>query len=339
MATKRVWWAAGASVAVAVAVVAAGFYGGWWEQPASVPVLRVGYLPITHALLPHIAEVENRFTKVDVVMVRFQSWPDLADALKAGQIDAGGSILNTLAIKLASQGVPLKSVLMAVRDGSVLIVSHEVQNVTDLAGRTVAVPSRLSPHYILLYKYLEANGLVLGTDVQYVELAPPDMIPALVAGSIDGYIVAEPFGAQAELLGIGHVLVLSKDIEIPGSTSNECVIAIRSEFIEAYPEAVQDFVNQLVWAADLAETDPNRAVKDAGHYLAQNATVLYRALEDPENRTSFADLYPRESEYAAYQDIMLELGLLDAPIDIASFVDESYAAVAYQAIGVSIPPN
>jgi len=323
--------------------VGAGFYAEWWGAPAPLPVLRVGYLPITHALLPHLAEVENRFTKVDVELVRFQSWPELAEALKAGQIDAGGSILNTLAIKLASQGVPLTSVLMAVRDGSALIVSHEVQSASDLAGRTVAVPSRLSPHYILLYKYLEANGLLLGNDAQsdvgYVELAPPDMVQALAAGSIDGYIVAEPFGAQAELLGIGHVLVLSKDIAIPGSTSNECVIAIRNEFIAAHPEAVQDFVNQLVWASRIAETDPNRTIEDASHYLAQNATVLYRALYDPVNRTSYEDLYPRESEYAAYQDIMLELGLLDAPIDIATFVDESYAAQAYQAVGVSVPQD
>lgn len=297
------------------------------------PTLKIGYLPITHSMLPVVAHAQGKFTKVNVEMVKFSSWTELAEALKAGKIDGGGSILNTLAIKLVEQGVPLKSVVNAVRDGSVLIVKNDIKDVKELKNKTIAIPSKFSPHYILLHKYLEDNGLEIGKDVKTIELAPPDMVSALASGSIDGYIVAEPFGAKAEDLKIGRVLVLSKDIEIPGSTSNECVIAIRSEFIEKYPEAVQDFVDQLILTGIYVTKNPEEAAKLTVPYFGQKPEVIVRAINDPPGRTVYLDLYPREKEYEAFQNYMLKLGLIKNKINITEFVDERFAEKAYKNIG------
>lgn len=297
------------------------------------PTLKIGYLPITHSMLPVVAHAQGKFTKVNVEMVKFSSWTELAEALKAGRIDGGGSILNTLAIKLVDQGVPLKSVLMAVRDGSVLIVRNDIRDVKELKNKTIAIPSKFSPHYILLHKYLADNGLELGKDVKTIELAPPDMISALASDSIDGYIVAEPFGAKAEDMKVGRVLVLSKDIEIPGSTSNECVIAIRSEFIEKYPDAVQDFVDQLILAGIYIHEAPAEAAKLTVPYYGQKPEIIVKAINDPQGRTVYLDLYPRKSEYEAFQNYMLKLGLIKNGINITEFVDERFAKKTYGKIG------
>jgi NitT/TauT family transport system substrate-binding protein len=267
-------------------------------------------------------------------MVKFAGWPELAEALKTGRIDAGGSILNSLAIKVASKGVPLHTVLMAVRDGSVLIVRKDIKDVSELRGKTIAIPSRFSPHFILLHKYLTDHGLEPGVDVQTIDMKPPDMVSALVAGAIDGYIVAEPFGAVAERLAIGRVLVLSKDIEIPGSRSNECVIAIRGEFIDKYPEAVQEFVDKMILAGIWAEENPLEAAKLIAPYLLQEPETIRHALMEPKGRTRFIDLYPREEELAAFQDYMLRIGLMEKGIDIKEFVDERFAAEAYRKFGL-----
>jgi len=301
-----------------------------------VPVLKIGYLPITHALLPLIVYAEGNTTNFKLEMVRFSSWPDMAEAIQSGSIDGGGSILNTLAIKLASKDIPLKAVLMAVRDGSVLVVSKEIGEVSELKGKTIAIPSKFSPHYILLDQYLTDNNLELGTDVKTIELAPPDMISALAGKTIDGYIVAEPFGVKAEEMGIGRVLVLSKDIEIPGSHSNECVIAINQSFTSKYPEAVQEFVERLIKAGEFAEAHPEEAAKLVAPYLGQKPETIVHALTDPPGRSGYLDLYPRESEYGAFQDYMLKMGLLDKKIDIKEFVDESFAENAYKKLGEEI---
>ncbi|NJD78793.1 MAG: ABC transporter substrate-binding protein [Candidatus Methanoperedens sp.] len=318
---------------LAVIIIVAGLAAYSPEKTEEKPTLKIGYLPITHSMLPVVAHAQGKFTRVNVEMVKFGSWTEMAEALKAGKIDGGGSILNTLAIKLVEQDVPLRSVLMAVRDGSVLIVKNDIKDVKELKNKTIAIPSKFSPHYILLHRYLADNGLEVGKDVKTIELAPPDMVSALASGSIDGYIVAEPFGAKAEDMKVGRVLVLSKDIDIPGSTSNECVIAIRSEFIEKYPDAVQDFVDQLILAGIYVHKNPQEAANLTVPYYGQKPEVIVRAINDPPGRTVYLDLYPRENEYEAFQNYMLEIGLIKKGINITEFVDERFAANTYKNIG------
>lgn len=334
--SRKALWALTAVIVTLIVLSAGLAYVLLKKDEQEVPTLKVGYLPITHALLPLVATDRGQFTELRVEMVKFSSWPELAEALQSGAIDAGGSILNTLAMKLVEKGVPLRSVLMAVRDGSVLVVDLSIYTPEDLIGKTIAIPSKFSPHYILLVNYLEDHNISI-EQVTTVEMAPPDMVSALAAGSIDAYIVAEPFGAKAELMGIGRVLVLSKDIEIANSTSNECVIAIRTEFIEAHPDAVQDFVLQLILAGQFVTENPNEAATMAIKYIGQNETCILTALIEPPGRSGYLDLYPRESEYAAFQAEMLRLGLIQTPIDIEEFVDESFAAEAYRSLGVEYP--
>lgn len=296
------------------------------------PILRIGYLPITHAALPLIvyqqskAELKN-FT---LEMVRFSNWAELAEALQAGKIDGGGDILNNLAFKIVSKGVPLQSVLMAVRAGSAFIVSNNIDRPEDLKGKTIAIPSRFSPHYILLYQYLTDHGLNPETDVSMPDMAPPDMVQALASGSIDGFIVAEPFGAQAEELGIGKIQVLSMDMEIPGSKTLECGITLRKDFIDRYPDAVQEFVDKLIEAGLWLDQQPQEAANLIAPVLGQKPSTILHAMIEPPGRSRYIDLYPRVEEYQALQDYMYSLGLIDEEIDMNVFVEERFAEQTYK---------
>lgn len=334
---SKTFWTLGAAVLIVVIVGAVVAATSRSTQPiAEKPTLKIGYLPITHAALPLIthAQTQGEFENFTLEMVKFSSWPEMAEAIQSGKIDGGGSILNTLAMKLASKEVPLKGVLMAVRDGSVIIVSNDIQEANDLRGTTIAIPAKLSPHNILLLQYLEDNGLS-ESDITTIEMAPPDMIQSLSAGTIDGYIVAEPFGVKAEELGIGRVLALSKDIEIPGSRSNECLIAIRQEFIDAHPKAVQEFVDKLVQAGIWAEEYPAEAAALLSTYLGQTPSTIEHAMIEPYGRTRYTDLFPREDEYEAFQEKMMQHELLDKRIDVKEFVDERFVEEAYEKFNLS----
>ncbi|REH98269.1 ABC transporter substrate-binding protein, partial [Staphylococcus felis] len=69
-------------------------------------VLRIGYLPITHAANLMMTEQVNQHNKQSpykIELVQFNNWPDLMDALNSGRID-GASTLIELAMKAKSKG-------------------------------------------------------------------------------------------------------------------------------------------------------------------------------------------------------------------------------------------
>jgi len=303
---------------------------------AQKPVLRIGYLPITHAALPLVVEAKNggKLQNFDLEMIRFSNWAELAEALQAGKIDGGGDILNNLAFKIVEKGVPLQNILMAVRAGSALTVSPTINSPDELKGKTIAVPTRISPHYILLYRYLADNGLDIAADVTTIDMAPSDMVQALGAKSIDGFIVAEPFNAQAEEMGIGKTLALSRDIIIPGAKNLECGITLRKDFIDRHPEAVQEFVEEMIQAGIWIDENPDEAAALISPLIRQKPETILHSLKDPPGRTRFTDLYPRQQEFEALQDAMFSLGLLDNKIDMAAFVEDKFAEQAYKKLGL-----
>jgi NitT/TauT family transport system substrate-binding protein len=312
----------------------------WQKKQTSntlLPTLRIGYLPITHAALPLVVYSqagEGKLENFNLDLVRFSNWAELAEALQSGQIDGGGDILNNLAFKIVSKGVPLQSVLMAVRAGSALTVNPKITDGGQLKDKTIAIPSRFSPHYILLYQYLKDHGLDIQKDVKILEMAPSDMVQALAAGSIDGYIVAEPFNAQAEEMGIGKVLVLSRDIELLGAKNLECGITLRKEFVDRYPQATQEFVDKMIQAGIWIGNNPQEAAELVAPMIGQKASTIEHAFIDPPGRTQFIDLYPRVDEYNALQSYMISLGLLDQEIDINLFVNSSFAEKSYEKFGL-----
>jgi NitT/TauT family transport system substrate-binding protein len=308
------------------------------SQTQGKPTLRIGYLPLTHAALGLVDFAQSaggKLEKLNLEMVKFTSWPELAEALQSGSIDGADCLLNNLAFVIVAKGVPLQSVLMAVRSGSALTVQKSINTPTDLKGKKIAIPSRYSPHYILLYQYLLDNGLNPDTDLQTIEMAPPDMVQGLASGAIDGFIVAEPFDAQAEELGIGHILAFSRDMTIPGSKNLECGITLRKEFIDRYPDAVQEFVDKCVQAGLWIEQEPEAAANLIAPLIGQKPATVLRALDNPQGRTRFVDLYPRKSEYEALQDYMFKLGLISKKIDMDVFVETRFAEKAYQKFGLT----
>jgi NitT/TauT family transport system substrate-binding protein len=99
--------------------------------------------------------------------------------------------------------------------------------ITDLKGKRIAVPNRYSNQRLLVFKVLKERGLKL-SDVELVEMAPPDMPAALYARAVDGITSDEPFMAQTERDGYGRVLYLTKDVW-PEFIS--CVLAVRDDVI------------------------------------------------------------------------------------------------------------
>lgn len=138
--------------------------------------------------------------------------------------------------------------------GSGLTVGNDVTDVKQLSGKTVAVTFWYSIHNVVLQALLKENGLTPVTkkvgelkpnEVQLVIMAPSDMVPALAAKQIAGYIVAEPFNAAAEALGVGKVLRFTGDVWKDHAC---CVVFMQERDLNERPEWSQKVVDAMVKA-------------------------------------------------------------------------------------------
>lgn len=283
------------------------------EEGQARQVLTVAYLPITHALpLFKAKELLEQSGDVQVELVKYGGWSELMDALNTGRVD-GASVLIEMAMKAREQGIPLKLALLGHRDGNVVITSNEISTPGDLAGKTFAIPNPQSSHNLLLQKLLEA-GSVDPSQVTVLEMSPAEMPSALQSGQIDGYCVAEPFGAKAVEAGIGHVLTTSRELWPEsiccGIVFNEDATAGKGRALTAFEEAYRE--------AGFLLSQEEDALAAAEQDLGQNRDVSLLSLK----WISFQDLAVTRQAYRELCDNMEAFGLSQNPPSYEEFVLE-----------------
>lgn len=257
------------------------------------PRLRVGYLPITDAsplLAAHgLGLYEEQGLEVERPTL-LRSWAQVAEAFQARQVDIVHLLMPmTVQLRYATD-VPLKIVAWNHTGGSGLTVANDIEDLSQLAGTTVAVPFWHSIHNValqLLFADAGLTPLVGGGEtasaadgtVQLVVMAPPDMPPALAEGSISGYIVADPFNAVAELQDIGRVLRFTGDVWLDHAC---CVSVMHADALDERPAWATRTVEALVQAQRSLREDPAGGatlLSDAGEgYLPQPEPAIARAL-------------------------------------------------------------
>ncbi len=277
----------------------------------SVETVKIAYLPITHSLavLEEANQLQTANENINVELVKYGSWPELLDALNSGQVD-GASVLIELAMKSKEEGVGIKAVALGHKDGNVIVVSNDVKDGADLKGKTIAIPHRQSSHNILVNLALEENGLSID-DINVVELAPTEMPSALAAGTIDGYCVAEPFGAMGVSIGAGKVLYESNEL---WKDSACCALVLTDKFLEEREEVAREYVESYKYAGD--SLDEKEAKNIAKEYLNQKDDVLDISLQ----WISYDDLELTEDVYESLVEKVKAYGLSDNPPTYDEFV-------------------
>ena len=273
--------------------------------------IKIGYLPITHAI-PLYVEKEKENSGIE--LVKFGSWPELMEALNSGKID-GASVLIELAMKAKSQGIDLKAVALGHTDGNAVIVSNDINSVSDLKGKNFAIPNKLSTHNILLYQLLKSENMTYN-DINIVELSPAEMPVALQEKRIDGYCVAEPFGAKSVAVNNGKVLKQSGEI-IPNSIC--CSLVLRGEFIENNREKAKEVVNGYKKASQYISANEEDTKKLSKSFLNVSGDALELSL----GWIEFDKLKIEKEDYDTLSKYLLEMNLLDSEISYEDFVDNS----------------
>ncbi len=276
--------------------------------------IKIAYLPITHSLavLEEAEELEQQ-SGLKVELVKYGSWNELLDALNSNRVD-GASVLIELAMKSKQEGIGIKAVALGHHDGNVIIVSNDIATAADLKGKTFAIPHRQSSHNILLNDALATAGLTID-DVNVTELAPTEMPSALASGQIDGYCVAEPFGAMGVSLGAGKVLFSSEEL---WKDSLCCGLVLTDKFIDERHDDAKSFVENYKKAGN--SLDKAKAKETAKKYFSQSDEVLDISLQ----WISYNDLDITEEEYNTLAEKVKQYGLSDNPPSYSDFVKTDF---------------
>jgi NitT/TauT family transport system substrate-binding protein len=257
---------------------------------------------------------------------KFSGWPELKEAFMAGRIKAA-YFLAPLAMDLSDKGIPVKIVALGHRSGAVIMVKQDapIKTMSDLKGKRVAIPSRFAVDYLFVRRLLKQHDMSV-TDVELVEMNPPDMPAALYAGAVAAYATGEPFGAVAEKAGYARPLYMTRDVW-PNYIC--CVLTVREELIKTDRALVQQLVNYVMasgsWLeASLANRSLAADIAAAPNFFNQKPEVLKYVVSNPPDRVTYGDLRVIRAEFEELMQLSIEAGTIARPIPYEKYVDESF---------------
>lgn len=256
---------------------------------------------------------------------KFTDWPTVKEALIAKEVGAV-FILAPMAMQLRADGVPVKVCYLGHRDGTAIVVREDgdIRDFGDLRGKTCAIPSRFANQNLLMHRMMKEWGMPHDS-IELIELPPPEHPTALLSGSVDAYIVGEPFAAKAEVDGFGRVLYHTKDIW-PEFIS--CVLVVRDDLIEEERALVQELIDGIAKSGKWLDEDQahrmDAAEVAAEHYYFQPPELLKHVLSKPVDRVKYTNLAPLKPDFDEIMELAVEIGVLREPIAFEEYADDSF---------------
>ena len=169
---------------------------------AQAETLRIGYQKYgTLVLLKAKGTLEKRLAEqgVEVKWTEFPGGPQLLEGLNVGSVDFGVTG-ETPPVFAQAAGADLLYVANEppAPTGEAILVAKDspIKSVAELKGKKVALNKGSNVHYLLV-RALEDAGLKYG-DITPVYLPPADARAAFERGSVDAWVIWDPFQSAAE---------------------------------------------------------------------------------------------------------------------------------------------
>jgi len=275
----------GAAAAFVLGASLAGCGGDDSSEPSAEGALpgegvkvRLGYFPnLTHgtALVGLQQETYADALAEDgasLVAQDFNSGTDTIEALLGGGLDAtyiGPS--PTVTAYSESNGEGVRVIAGATSGGAALVVQPEINDLADLEGQIVATPSVGNTQDIAARYYFKTKGYETDTDgggdISIIGQDNSVTIQAFRQGDIAGAWVPEPYVSILQNAG-GKVLLDESELWPNGEFVTTQLI-VRTEFLEEYPELVDDLLQAHVETNTFINENPDEAKTIIGEELLE----------------------------------------------------------------------
>ena len=243
---------------------------------------RMGYLQSDlHQLACWVALEKGFFVQegVDVEIAGiFKAGPEEMMGFASGSLDIGyvGEAPATMAV--ANKTADVVVLAQVNTEGSSIVVKKgsNIKQVSDLIGKTVAIPGHAQVQDFLLRKALVKYNVDAGR-VNIIVLKPPEMIGALKTSQIHAFIAWEPYIAKAGTMGVGSVLINSSDI---WPSHPCCVLVADSTVLEKNMQEVKAIVRAHMRATDFINCNREEAVKIGVKYTGMDENTIIMAMKN-----------------------------------------------------------
>ena len=253
---------------------------GGGEASGAPDTITIGYqaIPNGDLVVKNEGWLEEAFPDTEIEWTLFDSGGSVNEAVVAGSIDiglAGSSPVSRGLSQPIEYQVPW--IHDVIGDAEALVVNPDsgAESVEDLAGLTIATPLASTSHFSLLAALVAAG--VDEADVDVIDAEPDDIYAAYTRGDIDGAYVWNPNLANIVEDG-GEILLTSAELAEQGQTTYDLAV-VSNEFAEAYPEAVQTWVDAQDRAVQLIQDDPDAAAEAIAAELDLTAEEILPQLE------------------------------------------------------------
>jgi len=224
-------------------------------------------------------------------------------AIAAGEIDIASVLGGTSAILAKANGVDLKIVAAYARSPKAYYLMTRAEGpkaLADLKGKKIAGPKGTVLNQLLVAA-LASQGLTL-KDVEYINMDLPAARAALVSGQVDVATLAGANAVAVEKAG-GKILTSGEGLINPTT-----VIAVRTAFLDQYPELVAAYLGAQKKALEFIAQNPEEALS-----LAAKDQKL--SIDDARAQLPLYDFTPAmtEKDIANLNDdqtFMVEAGML-----------------------------
>lgn len=222
-------------------------------QAQDAKTLRIGFQKYgTLTIVRALGDLDKRLAAqgITVKWTEFPVGPQLLEGLNVGSIDFGtvGEAPPVFAQAAGAALVYVGNEPPSPTSEAILVPKDSpIKRVADLKGKKVALNKGSNVHYLLV-KQLERAGVPYA-DVNVAYLTPADARAAFERGSVDAWVIWDPFQAAAEKQLGARVLA-----DGTGVVKNYQFFLAARPYQQAHPEVIQTVLEEIrkgdLWARD-----------------------------------------------------------------------------------------
>lgn len=282
--------------------------------------IQIGCTATSDCASAMVAVDDGLFAKhgLDATMVRIGINSNIPAAIVSDSVQIGGPT-ETVFLQAVDGGLDLVAVAGASRmdptaNDAVAAFARNgtsLKEARDFVGKKVGAPGIGAFLHALFVKWLVEKG-VDPKSVNFVEVTFPTMNDTLKSGAVDAVLTAEPFVTRMTKAGTGYVAVRYA-AELARTEPIISYVATR-DFAQKNPEAIAEFRAAIAEAADIVNTDRDRASASIAAFTKQPLEIVRL------NRPNIAAPVLKPDQLAWWLEVMKQQNLLQTEIDPAKIV-------------------
>ncbi|AVO53502.1 sulfonate ABC transporter substrate-binding protein [Ectopseudomonas mendocina] len=293
---------------------------------AQAETLRIGYQKYgTLVLLKAKGTLEKRLAEqgVEVKWTEFPGGPQLLEGLNVGSVDFGVTG-ETPPVFAQAAGADLLYVAHEppAPTGEAILVPKDspIKSVAELKGKKVALNKGSNVHYLLV-RALEDAGLKYG-DITPVYLPPADARAAFERGSVDAWVIWDPFQSAAEKQLQARTLR-----DGTGLVDNHQFYLATRTYAEQHPQVVGALVEEIRGVGEWVKGNLDEATSQVAPLIGLSPEITRQAVERQGYGAQFItpDVVEAQQKIA---DTFTELKLIPKKLSIKDVIWNPPAKVA-----------